>query len=663
MRTRHGMYCCGFLSTSVPDATFAFEGEHAAMIWALIWSNQLSTWHMQTYSEGDIQFTFMFDAQVTGYQAGGFWRTASDKHWQSVMRSCVHILQARHGVDSARFEYTPAHQGEYWNELADCLAKFAVQYPERAQRCQEPDEPLVVHAPPHLKGVKRMPSQRFHAGPLRPSSQQRRRTQLRTQIREVQQQGEYSFAWWCPQDFPEVVQPVCSALTAALQQWLDDPDATTEDAFHNAMLGVLLDLPMSHFQSGRIFMHWVEHDMHDILATSLSVLHLEVADRAHYSLLYEIDCWHYRCKMQELANHLQNLSDEVEFEWQQSHGPVPDLGHLHPIESHYTAMRDEEAKRRLWKLLSPPTIERKLRGRRYLAIHLYSGRRREDDFHAHLQALLPVSDIEVAIVSLDTAISPLMNVHDETLWQRIVAAARQRRVASLLLGPPCESWSSARHRAVESPDEEGTRQGPRPLRSAESPWGLERLTVPELMQLLTGTGLLLKGIFLVVIVASYGGLTICEHPGLPGDPTYASIWRTGLLQMLCRHGWYLKLCAIAQWRYGAPGIKPTNLMYSGVQLPALLRRFELSGIAKPTQYVIGKDSSGAFRTSSAKEYPNQLSKAFACAAYENLIQLTKDPLPDETSWDQEWIGELVTLSATIAQTEWLPDYQPERLMS
>ena len=52
-------------------------------------------------------------------------------------------------------------------------------------------------------------------------------------------------------------------------------------------------------------------------------------------------------------------------------------------------------------------------------IHLYSGRRREHDFHAHLTSILAQQGSNLAaqihIISIDTAISHDMNVHSEKL--------------------------------------------------------------------------------------------------------------------------------------------------------------------------------------------------------------------------------------------------------
>ena len=47
----------------------------------------------------------------------------------------------------------------------------------------------------------------------------------------------------------------------------------------------------------------------------------------------------------------------------------------------------------------------------YYTIHLYAGRRRENDFHAHMERILTQSTSQhIKVISIDTAISDRMNV-------------------------------------------------------------------------------------------------------------------------------------------------------------------------------------------------------------------------------------------------------------
>ena len=164
---------------------------------------------------------------------------------------------------------------------------------------------------------------------------------------------------------------------------------------------------------------------------------------------------------------------------------------------------------------------------------------------------------------------------DDKLWSKLLNLARGGRLLGVLLGPPCETWSSARfHRALDSDDY----NGPRPLRMRRDLWGLAMRTFRELLQLDVGNCLLLRGIWLATATVLRSGSAILEHPALPLDESYPSIWRTGLLRLLLQDGYLFKRTTIAQWRYGAEGIKPTSLMYGHGDLPSALRMRALSSV-------------------------------------------------------------------------------------
>ena len=69
----------------------------------------------------------------------------------------------------------------------------------------------------------------------------------------------------------------------------------------------------------------------------------------------------------------------------------------------------------------------------YFVVHLYAGRRRDQDFHAHMQNLLDASSepwiSSVYVLSIDTAIDEdSMDVQSERLWLFLIDAARQGRI-------------------------------------------------------------------------------------------------------------------------------------------------------------------------------------------------------------------------------------------
>ena len=201
-------------------------------------------------------------------------------------------------------------------------------------------------------------------------------------------------------------------------------------------------------------------------------------------------------------------------------------------------------------------------------------------------------------------------------------------------------------------------RGPRPLRSAQQPWGLAHLTLAELAQIFTGNCLLLKGLYLAVIVALRGGAIFLEHPATPYNEEYPSIWRLGLVRLLLRQPQALmRRITIEQWRYGAVGVKPTTLMYANAPLPVALQQCQLANVQRPECHLIGKATTGEYKTAAAKEYPSALNKCFATAltAIASKCAATGDIHgPEEEPYGLELVGMAISTECNTIQ----PDYQP-----
>eukprot|EP00435_Cladocopium_sp_Y103_P013895 s3557_g3.t1 len=160
----------------------------------------------------------------------------------------------------------------------------------------------------------------------------------------------------------------------------------------------------------------------------------------------------------------------------------------HAIVSRYVLMQEGEQTRLQRRFLSKVLSRPWDRPGPFYVVHLYSGRRRFDDFHYWMdQHLATYSGVEIIILSIDTAINEGMNVHGRKLWDFLLQMARSRRILSLLLGPPCETWSAARFETLEPGEPHAglphqASRGPRPLRLASSLWGICGLSFRELQQ-------------------------------------------------------------------------------------------------------------------------------------------------------------------------------------
>ena len=301
-----------------------------------------------------------------------------------------------------------------------------------------------------------------------------------------------------------------------------------------------------------------------------------------------------------------------------------------------------------------------------LILHLFSRRRREGDCHdwAHTLVSEYFHDLQVVILSIDTAVCgehcDLLRGPGLQALHRIVDAGL---VAGTLSGPPCETWSAARHL---QPPADSCIRWPRPLRSEALPWGLERLTFKELQQLATGSALMLSNIEIELKVVLRDGAALQEHPAPSDQEEYASIWRTALQRVLCRAAPHSKQIRIQQWKYGSPAVKPTVIRAMGLPHAARsLHRQADPCRARPVNPLQGVDEiTGLFRTAQAKEYPSGLCRALITTLFEGLAERRRTEGTAIRSVSQlgeretQWLRAVTQLSATVFAENFMPDYQP-----
>ena len=143
-------------------------------------------------------------------------------------------------------------------------------------------------------------------------------------------------------------------------------------------------------------------------------------------------------------------------------------------------------------------------GKRTLyVLHLFSGRRRHGDCHYWFHELIHdyFPDYEIVVFSVDTAIHDRCgNLASGKNYELLWHLACQGLFALCISGPPCETWSAARHLLLE-----GAKFAPRPLRSSERPWGLDGRSLRELCQLTTGSELMINHLQLETAVVLNGG--------------------------------------------------------------------------------------------------------------------------------------------------------------
>ena len=531
---------------------------------------------------------------------------------------------------------------------------------DRLHGIKQPDEPVTIHLPDHLQGVCRLPAVRRHHGPLRPTSHHRERQRVRQALLQIHEEGAQDYAWWEPDPATPLVTTSFAKFEACLQQWMLHP---TEEAFHNDFFNLLLNIDILEFQAARIFIAWIETEFQDLHSACDPELY-DILERSHMSMLEDIHIWQLRAR----RKHLMQCWDRLEqgepkpSRALQKH-PTPHQRN-HQVPSTYRAMPSAEAGRRQWVVLQPPKVVKTLGAGPYYVVHLYSGRRRDDDFHHFMQKFLENGPRQISqsvlVISIDTAIDATMNVHDAQLWAFLLEAARNGQILALLLGPPCETWSGARFE--EQIDEEGKPlKGPRPLRGApDSPWGLEQLSLKELHQILIGNGLLLKGLHLSACVACQGGAVALEHPAPPFQIERPSVWRTAIIKLLCSAGMPFRQYTFQQWKHGAQGVKPTTLLYAHAAIPRVFAANEQPHLARPTVPLIGRAADGSFKTAVAKEYPAGMNFCFAESFWLHITaRFARHQVPMPISGFPVYVKELARISACVDRDRLImPDYQP-----
>jgi hypothetical protein len=248
--------------------------------------------------------------------------------------------------------------------------------------------------------------------------------------------------------------------------------------------------------------------------------------------------------------------------------------------------------------------------RERIFLHIFSGRRREGDLQFYMEQLfdqLCPDGTVLCVVSVDLVINQQWgNVRLKTTQDFWLQGVRAGWVCGALCGPPCETWSQARH----VPDEQRPERGPRPLRDRACLWGFDSVSIREALQVATGNELLLFSIELLYALACMAGFGVLEHPKEPEDQEKPSIWRLAILKLLQQFPG-VDIIDLAQGLWGAHSPKPTRLLTLNLpSLRGILRAHQVT-TDLPRRSAIGKAEDGTWRTSPLKEYPPAMNRALA----------------------------------------------------
>ena len=111
----------------------------------------------------------------------------------------------------------------------------------------------------------------------------------------------------------------------------------------------------------------------------------------------------------------------------------------------------------------------------------------------------PFGGAGAIVICFDPLVHRDLDMLKEIIRSGIDCLSRAGRVFAVGAGPPCATWSAARHIPLPGGG------GPRPLRAREDPWTvLEGRTEKETVACRLGTALALAAIFIIGECASHG---------------------------------------------------------------------------------------------------------------------------------------------------------------
>eukprot|EP00435_Cladocopium_sp_Y103_P001901 s1454_g1.t1 len=471
-----------------------------------------------------------------------------------------------------------------------------------------------------------------------------------------------------PHTLPEVTRVSLSMhFTRVTREWLQQHERSPpdDDSLMCSWLTVI-DTPhvVENADLGNwAFMLWGRQHLFDIVTGLDGPDMIEYVDNQFLSLVQEFPMW----DLLERYQALRVRADPAPLPVPDSH---PDTRHSQLREPLPSVVATQNI------LMRPYTSRRILTGPQDAGIplvcdsqgglhmyvaHLYSGRRKIGDCHDEFQRLFPTlfPEITLHLLAIDMTISPTLCDMTKQAYEVLLSLAKKGILALVLSGPPCETWTAARHlQDLERP-------GPRPLRSSAQPWGIFGLTVAESKQLYNGSVLMVRSLQNEFAAFLTGAGTMMEHPATPFQEEYCSVWRTAFQIQYFQHLRDSRICAMQQWRFGSASVKPTFLRAVG--LPRFSTFFLSQAkdcYERPTAQLGGWDYfKKEYLTAKAKEYPGPMCAAIAHTTLNSLrlrqIRAGEHIVKMEclTAAELSWATEVERLSSSVFAGQYGADYQ------
>ena len=278
---------------------------------------------------------------------------------------------------------------------------------------------------------------------------------------------------------------------------------------------------------------------------------------------------------------------------------------------YFTCLNQDHLKADMFRQLEPPRMKRPTClpspppcQKELFVIHFFSGVRREGDIQTWISSAQAPPGYVVTAISVDIIFDAVTgDLARRDIQSKWIDFVKRATVVGVYFGPPCNTWSISRWRALSIDD------GPRPVRSVNNPLGLPSLRIKEIRDVILGNRLLFFALELTLIQAMLSRIAVLEHPAPHKKEHFPAIWHLPVVEALRILGTFVEL-DIYQGYYGAVSPKPTRLGIAGCRAPGPIfaRFYTTSTLPPPLKMGKGK---GEYNTAQLKEYPVAFSRALA----------------------------------------------------
>ena len=260
----------------------------------------------------------------------------------------------------------------------------------------------------------------------------------------------------------------------------------------------------------------------------------------------------------------------------------------------------------------------------WTGLYLFAGPERHADIKFFLQIEAEKAGKELVMHEWDILRGQNQDLTVSSVWQTVLDMILQGKVDFVIVAPPCNTFSRARHnRRVP---------GPKPLRSWDYLKGFPWLKTDDADKVKQANLLVERALEACKAAHQKQIPFLIEHPeqlGIAQGLVPASIWDWKEFHDLCRLSSLVQL-AIFQCEFGAPTSKPTRLATSAVTAVQQSPLGKFSGphvLSSEGNYLgplphgcphrehpdklIGKSPDGTWRTAPSAAYPPQLCEEIA----------------------------------------------------